>query len=205
VQIAGRNSYAAGDLVNAGRNSGLDSRFSDYVARLQFSPSANLSFIGRGRFDERTLDVKRVEATVNARVGRLSGSATYARFAPQPDVGYPNRREGLTGSARLQLSEHWFASGSVLFDLSRHLEERQRLPAGKKGNRFAVASTSIGLGYMDECTIFTVNYTSTPKDGVFGAKADNRSIMMRLELRTLGEIGVTQALGNEGGLGGLFQ
>ncbi|HSP23662.1 MAG TPA: hypothetical protein VLQ65_00665, partial [Saliniramus sp.] len=108
----------------------------------------------------------------------------------------------------LQLSEHWFASGSVLFDLSRYLEERQGLPAGKKGSdRFAVASTTIGLGYMDECTIFTVNYTSTPKDGAFGAKADNRSIMMRLELRTLGEVGVTQALGNEGGNGGggLFQ
>ena len=207
VQIAGRNSYATGDLVNAGRNSGLDSRFSDYVARLQFSPSANLSFIGRGRFDQHTFDVKRVEATVSASVGPLSGAVTYARFAPQPELGYPNRREGMSGSARLQLSEHWFASGAVQFDLSRYLEERQNLPVGRtSSDRFAVASTTIGLGYMDECTIFTVNYTATPKDGAFGAKADNRSIMMRLELRTLGEVGVTQAIGNEGDAGGgLFQ
>ena len=206
VQLAGRNSFTTDDLVNAGRGSGLDKRMSDYVARLRFRPTPNLSFLAFGQFDERTFATKKVEATVTASLGPVSGSVTYARLAAEPERGAANPREGLSGSARLQLSENWFASGSVLFDLSRYLEDRQRLPAGQKGSgRFAVASTTVGVGYMDECTTLTVSYTSVPKDGIFGSKDQDRSVMVRLELRTLGEIGVSQSVGAGGsGGGGLF-
>jgi LPS-assembly protein len=206
VQIAGQNSYATRDLVNAGIGSGLDSRLSDYVARLQVRPTANISLLASGMFDKETLDPKRLEASVSATLGPVTGGVTYARLAAQPKRGSPTRREGLSGGARLRLGEHWFASGSVHFDLSRYLDERAALAPGKKGvGRFAVASTTIGLGYTDECTTFTVNYTSVPRAGRFGSNNQDRSIMMRLELRTLGDVGVTQTLDNEQGQGGLFR
>jgi LPS-assembly protein len=206
AQIAGRNSFATGDLVNAGRGSGLDSRLSDYVARLRLQPTPNLSFLASGLFDKESLNAKRLEASATATIGPVSGSLTYARLAAQRDTGSANRREGLSGSARLQLSKHWSASGSVLFDLTRFLDERPNLKPGAKGvGRFAVASTTFGLGYADECTTFSVNYTAVPKDGVFGSKNQDRSVMLRLELRTLGDIGVTQTLDNEPGQGGLFR
>ncbi len=205
VHLAGRNSFTQRDLVNTGGDSGLDKRVSDYVARLQFRPNAYLSFIGRGRFDQKTLDVKRIEASASARLGRLTASATYARFAPQPELGYPTRREGLSTSARLQLSEHWYTTGSIFFDLSRYLENRQRLPAGADpGTRYAVASMSLGLGYLDECTSFLLSYTARPKDGSLGAKQENRTLMLTLELRSLGGTSVSQSLEETEGGGGLF-
>ena len=62
-QVAGRNSYSAQDLINTGLDSGLDTRVSDFVGRVQVSPNDNYSFIVRGRFDKSTFDVNRFEAT----------------------------------------------------------------------------------------------------------------------------------------------
>ncbi|TVR09001.1 MAG: LPS-assembly protein LptD [Salinarimonadaceae bacterium] len=203
IQVAGRNSYRPGDLVNVGRDSGLESRMSDYVARLQFQASPHFGVFARGRFDRNRLNLKRLETTAYGRVGPVTANATYAIFDAQPELGYPNRREGLSTGARVELSEHWFASGSMQFDLSRYLEDRQRVGAASGSTRLAIASMGIGVGYQDECTTFTVTYTSAPKDGSFGSRKQNRTIMFQLELRTLGEVGVTQAVGT--GQSGLFQ
>ena len=92
-------------------------------------------------------------------------------FAAQPDLGYPDRREGLSANGRLQLSRNWYTSGSVMFDLSRHLDDRRRLgPGAPTSSRFSVASMSVGLGYVDECTSFQVTYTAAPRDGSIGSK-----------------------------------
>lgn len=204
VQLAGRNSYRPGDLVNVGRDSGLESRLSDYVARVQFQAPSGFGMLARGRFDRSDFNLKRLEATAYGRIGRVSAGATYAVFAAQPELGYPTRREGLSTNARLELSEHWFATGSVQFDLSRYLEDRQRIGAASGSTRFAVASMGVGFGYQDECTTFTVSYISAPKDGAYGSSEQNRTIMFQLELRTLGEVGVAQTVGAGQG-GGLFQ
>lgn len=203
VQVAGRNSYRPGDLVNVGRDSGLESRLSDYVARLQVQASPHFGAFARGRFDRNKLNLKRLETTAYGRVGPVTASATYAIFAAQPELGYPNRREGLSTAARVELSEHWFASGSMQFDLSRYLEDRQRVGGAGGSTRFAIASMGLGFGYEDECTTFTVTYSSAPKDSSFGAREQNRTIMFQLELRTLGEVGVSQAVGTS--QNGLFQ
>ncbi|MCC5978596.1 MAG: LPS-assembly protein LptD, partial [Salinarimonas sp.] len=192
VQLAGRNSFRPGDLVNTGRDSGLESRFSDYVGRVSLSPNEIFSVNARGRFDRSTFDMKRLEAGASLTFDRIEGSVSYARFAPQPELGYPDRREGLQLSGRVELSPHWFASGSVMFDLSRHLEDRRR--GVNESDRFSVASMSVGLGYADECTYFTVTYSSRPKDGSLGSRDQNRTVMLQLELRSLGGVGVKQSI-----------
>lgn len=211
VQVAGRNSFAPGDLVNVGRDSGLEERRSDYVGRLHLQPNRAMALTVRGRFDEDDLAMKRFETTFSGAFGPITASATYARYAPQPELGYEKRREGVLGALSYNLTQNWFVNGSVLLDLDRYLDARERYvstytayqTAGldpstvvyDRSTRYAVGALSLGAGYRDECTTFTVTYTAAPKDGSLGSKEQTRTVLMRLELRTLGEASVTQNLG----------
>ena len=55
---------------------------------------------------------------------------------------------------------------------------------------------SLGVGYMDECTTFSVNYIMTPRDDSLasGERDRNQTLLFRLELRTLGAATVQQQL-----------
>ena len=64
--LAGRNSFEQGDLVNVGRDSGLESSRSDYVGRLQVAPNRNFSFVTRGRWDQDDLGLRRIEVGASA-------------------------------------------------------------------------------------------------------------------------------------------
>ena len=206
-QVSGRNSYGRSDLINTGLESGLDKTKSDFVARAQISPWRNLVMTGAGRFDERTLEAQRLDGAVTYTIDRLSGSIGYSRYEPQPSLGVPRRREGLSVSASLGLTQYWRVRGSVLFDLDKYKYDRERwrdayqnniAGAYPKTGPFQRASTSIGINYTDECTVFDVSYTQSYADrGVAGAAnaKDTRTVMFRLELRTLGEISYSQNLG----------
>jgi LPS-assembly protein len=208
-QIAGRNSFRQPDLANVGLDSGLDSRASDYVGRLQISPNANFAFVSRARFDQDDFGVNRVEAGVRANFNPylpLSTSLTYASYAAQPDIGFPRRREGLLGSATWNVTPNWYLSGSLLLDLDRYLLARENYaiqyatnPDTAVYNRqdaAYVSSMSLGVGYIDECTTFSVSYIMTPREltTTAGEKDRNHTVMLRLELRTLGEANFTQRL-----------
>jgi LPS-assembly protein len=211
-QLAGRNSFRQGDLVNTGRDSGLESSRSDYVARLRVSPNQNYSLITRGRFDQDDLSLKRLEvgATANfAPVLPLSASVIYARYAAQPEIGLDRRREGVIGTAKWDLTPNWFVTGSVLLDLDRYLQTRDSYlnaylanPSAavyKREDRAHVSAVSLGVGYIDECTTFTVSYSMSPRDIAVtsGEKNRNQTLLFTLELRTLGQISGTQNLGNQ--------
>jgi LPS-assembly protein len=192
-QLAGRNSYAGGDIAHVGLDSGLEQDRSDFVGRVHYAPSDAFSFTGRGRFDNDTFAMERLELQSKARItSRLSASALYARYAAQPELGYPTRREGLLTSANFKLTDRWSLNGSVLFDLDRYLSDRQTyvyagLPA-QQSNRWSIASMSVGALYQDECTTFGVTYVSSFKDDSTGTRRPDTAIMLRLELRTLGEV-----------------
>lgn len=207
-QVAGRNSFRQGDLANVGLDSGLDTRASDYVGRFQIAPNANFAFVSRARFDQEDFDVNRIEAGFRANFNPylpLSTSLTYANYAAQPAIGFPLRREGLLGSARWDISPNWYVTGSILLDLDRYLLARETYVAQLATNPDAVydrqkvayvSGMSLGLGYMDECTTFSVRYSVTPREVVrnSGEKNQNHTIAFTLELRSLGEVGYTQNL-----------
>nr|WP_246742447.1 LPS-assembly protein LptD [Microvirga splendida] len=203
-QIAGRNSFRQGDLANVGLDSGLDSRASDYVGRFQISPNANFAFVSRGRFDQEDFSLNRFEAGIRANFNPylpVSTSLTYARYEAQPAIGYPTRREGLLASARWDMTPNWFVTGSVLLDLDRYLVAREEIVApgaavfGRENVAY-VAGMSLGLGYIDECTTFSVSYSITPRDVTLtsGEREQNHTVAFSLELRSLGEVGYTQRL-----------
>ena len=221
-QLAGINSFAAGDLLNTGIRSGLDTSPSDYVARVRFSPDNNLTFVGRGRFDQETFAPRRLEFQSTATLfDRLTASVLYARYAPQPELGQVTRREGLSTSAQLKITPEWYVSASTAFDLTRYMKDDLRyktdvatlVARGDKllaasvppphNNPFAVASFSLGAGYRDECTTFGVTYSSSPADNTVGTKQNIQTILVKLELRSLGSANFTQHINSSATQDGL--
>jgi LPS-assembly protein len=197
-QVAGRNSFRQGDLANVGLDSGLDSRASDYVGRIQLSPNRNFSFVTRARLDEEDFNVNRIEASVRANFDPylpLTTSLTYARYDAQPDIGFTRPREGLLGSATWNLTPNWRISGSVLVDLDRHLLARETNPE-LSVERAYISSMSLGVGYIDECTTFSVRYVMRPRSLTTssGERERNHTVMLSLELRTLGGAELTQRI-----------
>jgi LPS-assembly protein len=96
------------------------------------------------------------------------------------------------------MTPNWFLTGSVLLDLDRYLGARQvALPIATSDNTNYVAGMSLGLGYIDECTTFSVSYSIAPRDVTLtaGEKEENHTFAFSLELRSLGEVGYTQRLG----------
>jgi LPS-assembly protein len=213
-QVAGRNSFRQGDLANVGLDSGLESRASDYVGRFQLKPNQNFSFMTRARFDQEDFGINRFEAGISANFAPylpISGSLTYARYAAQPEIGFDQRREGILAAARWNVTPNWYVSGSVLLDLDRYLIARDLYaaqyavsPTAAVYNRTDapyVSSMSVGLGYIDECTTFSVNYSVSPRDTAItsGERDRNHTVLLRLELRTLGEVTFNQNLSSSSG------
>ena len=203
--LSGRNSYAVQDGVNAGANTGLETRRSDYVARLQIAPTPYGTFTAKGRFDERTFAARAIEVTAAAYLDPVSASVTYARYEAQPERSQPFRREGISFGAGLRLGQFWSARGSVLYDMDKYLTDRAvaaalPVPTTVRTPRFSPASMSLGLRYQDECTIFDVTYISSFGDTSQGTlPRANQSLLFRLELRTLGAINFRQAIGEQTG------
>jgi LPS-assembly protein len=212
VQLAGRNSFRQGDLVNTGRDSGLESSRSDYVARLRISPSDNYSLTTRGRFDQDNFSLRRLEVGATANFAPnfpLSASVIYARYAAQPEIGLDRRREGVIGSLKWDLTPNWFVTGSVLLDLDRYLLARDTYINSylanpttaiyKPQDRAHLTALTLGVGYVDECTTFTVSYSTAPRDIAVSSGEKNRTqtLLFTLELRTLGEISGTQNIGGQ--------
>jgi LPS-assembly protein len=198
--IGGLNSFATMDQVNTGADSGLDKRRSDYVSRVSFSPNANVNFTARGRFDEDSLKLKRLEVSGSFIAGPVSANILYARQDAQPDLGFVRRREGVAIAGKVNLPNNWFVSGSVLLDLDKYLFDRdvqvnaQIPPLAVSQNLykynnspFRPASVGLGIGYIDECTTFTVNYIREVGDSLGAVKTTNTTVLFKLELKNLGQ------------------
>lgn len=190
-QIAGQNAYATLDAANVGLGSGLDQSASDYVTRLTLAPNAHLALIAKARINPQNFGVNRFDFSANTRFGGLSADVLYARYMAQPALGYAYRREGLATSAKYHFDKHYFVDGQVVFDLSRYLYNGALV----KVSRFAVSTAGVGVGFTNDCATFGVNYTSTYADPTSSSRTRNQTVMVQLELRSLGDTTVHQSLG----------
>jgi LPS-assembly protein len=171
-QLFGLNSFAVHDVTNTALDSGLDKPASDYVASINYSPNRTYTFSTRARFDEATGTVERFEAEGKANFDRFSLSLLYGDYAPQPDIGYLTRREGVLGTANIKLASNWVLTGAARWDLI--LNEL---------NQYAV-----GVGYVDDCFIIGVNYvTSFSYATTTSPPILNHVFMLQLGLRTLAD------------------
>ena len=210
-QLAGRNSYATPDMANIGLSSGLDTKRSDLVSRFAIAPNSIFSFIAKGRFDPDNYHIRRFDMTGAATLGPVVGSLQYASYQAQPDIGYYKRREGVSTALKYNIDKNYFASGSVIFDLSRHLYNNTPGIGGHAGI-LSLAGMGLGLGYTDDCTTFSVNYASVYTEkagagvGTGTGPVRNQTLLFQLQLRTLGDTRFQSSLGDikvQDGLGGL--
>ena len=194
-QIAGINSYATPDAANVGLSSGLDTRKSDIVSRFAFSSASNFAFIAKGRFDPNSLAVRRIDLTSTARFGSFEATLQYARYVAQPLIGYDRLREGLSGSFKYKMEQGYFATGSVIFDMSRHLYNNIGNVVSATP-LFFPAGFGAGVGWSDPDTTIGLNYTSIYQDNGNGLPVRNQTLSLQLQLRTLGDTKVSTSLGD---------
>ena len=90
-------------------------------------------------------------------------------------IGYDVRREGLAFTTKYKFAQNYFAQGNVTFDMSRHLYPAALISSTNSGP-FAVAALGIGAGYTDECTTFSVNYSSVYQDNGTGTFTRNQTV-----------------------------
>lgn len=175
-RLAGENPFASPDLVAVGAYSGLETDTSDYVASASLSNNAGFSLGLRGRFDEKTFETRRAEAGLSFARNPFSGALRYAFIQKQPQYGYNTDRHEVSGAASLNFNENWRAFGSTTYDIE---------------NKY-VPKMSLGIGYDDSCTIYTVTYTETRS--LRTKDEPTKSIGFFLSFRTLGDIGTSRNL-----------
>lgn len=197
-QIAGINSYATPDAANIGLSSGLDRRASDYVASTTIAPSTMFNFVAKARFDERNFALRRLDLMANFNYGPLEASLQYARYSAQPLIGYNVPREGLSANAKYKINDNFYTTGSVIFDLSRHYYNNTPAGGGFVGRApvFSVAGLGAGIAYTDDGNTIMLNYTSIYQDNGYLTPTRNQTVMLRIELRSLGETSLKSSLGN---------
>jgi LPS-assembly protein len=189
--LAGENAYASPDVANVGLGSGLDRRQSDFVTRAQFSPNANFSFIAKSRFDAETLSVRRFDLAAAANWGMVRTAVNYARYEAQPLIGYDRERHGLALSSTLQVTPNWRIDGNLITNLTTKTQDNASAPL------LSIAGFGIGGGYSDECTTLSVAYTSILKDNGAGTQIRNQTILLQLQLRTLGDARIKTGLAEQ--------
>jgi LPS-assembly protein len=169
-QLFGLNSFAVADVTNTGVDSGLQNTRSDYVARVNYSPNRTYTFSVRSRLDEPTLNINRFEAEGRASFDRWSVSLMYGNYAPQPELGYLSRREGLLGTGSIKVAANWVVTGAARWDLEAN-----------KVNQYIV-----GAGYVDDCFVLAANYvTSYTYSAGTTPPVLSHAFMLQIGLRTL--------------------
>jgi LPS-assembly protein len=102
----------------------------------------------------------------------------YGDYAAQPALGILDRQQGILGTTQIKLDANWVMLAAARYDIV----------AGK------FDQTRLGLGYVDDCVILGLNYiTNYTYSGNVQA---NHTVMLQLNLRTLGGTSVGQKVGS---------
>jgi LPS-assembly protein len=178
--LGGRNPFASPDLVDVGAFSGLETDTSDVVAMLGVTNTQGVSIALRGRFDEKTFEMRRGEAELAYAGTPISGSLRYAFIQKQPGYGFTNDRHEVSGNVAVKFNDNWRAFGATTYDLE---------------NKY-FASKSIGFGYDDVCTSYSMTFSESRTFNTVTNQTTKpvRSIGFNLSFRTLGDIGTSQSI-----------
>lgn len=199
-QVAGMNSFSQFSISRTGLESGLDTVSSDYVGRVQYTPMNGLNVIARGRFDVDNYAPKTLEVQSSyAFTSQLAASVAWARYAAQPLLGVFNTRNGFVTGLTVRPTSNWWATGSLSFDLARYQRDNGFPQGGSNSDPWpSIPGFSVGVGYMDECTTIGITYanSSGSSQGLINGRV--QTVMLRLELRTLGGATVSQSVGAAG-------
>jgi LPS-assembly protein len=182
-QLAGRNSYTVPDILDSAAGSGLTGSESDYVASLYLDTNGGFQLAAQTLFDDETLDLTRTEVQASGKAGPLSATATYAFLREEPALGLLRNQQEIQGAASLQVLDRVRVFGQMRYDIETD----------------SVIREGIGLGYDDDSLSASLAY-SVDFSGDVGNPTD-RTIFLRIGLRTLGDADVSNELGTSSGAG----
>jgi LPS-assembly protein len=187
-QMFGLNSFANSDPTHVGLDSGLQTTWSDYVARLTYQPDKIYAFTARFRFDEDSFAVERAEFEGRAVFDRWSLVLLYGNYAAQPAIGFLQRRDGVLGSASVKITPNWTLQGAARYDIGNAEFDLYQ----------------VGVGYIDDCVAISLTYIT---DFAYGFSVINNTnipivaavdhaVMLQVSLRTLGGTSFSEHLGS---------
>ncbi len=168
--LAGKNSFAAPDLVNVGADSGLETDRSDYVGMAGIDMPNGISMAWGNRFDGESLKIQRTDATIGYDSARFDTDLTYTQIAAQSDYGFPTRNDEIQSASAIKIKDYWSVFGALTWDINNDILSRR----------------GVGFSYDDECTIFTVAFAQN-RD-ISRTAASDWEIGARLSFRTLGDV-----------------
>ena len=170
--LAGQNSFATADLVNAGADSGLEDDRSDYVAMAGVETPFGLSLTGNIRFDKDDWDPKRTSGSLTYTGDYLTSTVTYTHISSQPIYADSTSTDEVQSSATVAINDNWSVFGSAAWDMNNNI----------------VSKRAAGFSYTNECLVFTLLY-SDDRD-VSNTSGVDRKFGARLTFRTLGDINI---------------
>ena len=176
-QLAGENSFASPDLVNAGAFSGLETDTSDFVGLAGFASPRGLSASASARLDEQTLELRRAELKAGYVTAPLTLTAKYAFIQNQPLYGFPEDRRELTLAASSQLRASWRVFGSATYDFETDVLVR----------------SAAGFAYDDECFSYSMTLSET-RDRI--TEDSSQSVGFNVSFRTIGDFGTNTSMFN---------
>lgn len=181
--LAGQSYHIAGDNAyrtpgkDADNNflynpfSGLETARSDYVLGAYLAPSAMFRFLAQSRFDEQTFDLRRQDLYGQVTLGPLSLQSSYTFTAADPQSGSQRSQQDIFAGFALRLTDRWSLLATSRFDI----DTQDRL------------QEIVALKYSDECFVLTASYTDTHITNIERGIKEDRTVMLRFELKNLGE------------------
>ena len=196
IQVAGQNSYTLFDPTGTGLESGLDKKYSNFVFGETLQPFSNpITLMSKQQFDSSTLQLDRFDGILKATYAGVNGAVDYALYAAQPALGFEFPREGVSGSVGYNFLTRWSVNGSLVLDMSRHYYDT----LGQTTPVLYPVGYTFGFGYKDECTTLNFTYSSNVSQPalfstfpggpvILNPSTRNQTLMIKLELRTLGDV-----------------
>jgi len=151
--------------------SGLETDRSDYVLAAYLAPSSVFRTIAQTRWDEDDFALRRMDLFGEVNYGPFLAQATYSYATFDPLDGRKTDQQDIFSVAGLQLTDRWSLLGSIRYDLDAS----------------AVIQDAIQLRYADDCFVLTATYTETFIDDDLRQLEEDRTLMLRFELKHLGE------------------
>tara|TARA_Y100001960_G_C14756329_1_gene871439 strand:- start:1114 stop:2850 length:1737 start_codon:yes stop_codon:yes gene_type:complete len=138
--LIGQSMRWRGDNTFADKT-GLEDRRSDYVGRLNISPSEFFTYAHRFRLDRDSFSIRRNEFDFVLGPKAIRINAGYVALSRELTTDELNSREEARISGRLQISEFWSASAGTRRDLAAEGD---------------TISWNVRAGYVDECIEFGI-------------------------------------------------
>ena len=176
--LAGRNSFAVPDILDSTGESGLSKDSSDFVADVTLNTARGFTLSANARLDDETLTVERAELAAAAQAGPVAGRVVYAFLAEQPDLGYIDPREEVHGSTSVRVFDRLRVFGMLRYDM----QDRDIIRKGA------------GIAYDDDALSVSLAY-SEDRGGLATDPVD-RTVFLRIGLRTIGDTSVSPGLDN---------